>query len=107
VLLLFAVRLALAILLDAAALVIWDVGTRPPLTLVADVRRAVAQRRGLVAGTMRFLIGVALIALGAWVVGPMMPDRRTFTIVQTGILIAALIVEQLLGPDLRGRRRAR
>lgn len=101
---LLAVRIACAILLDALAFVVWDVGTRPPLTLAADVRRAFAARHGLVAGTLRFACGLALLMLAALVVGPSMPDRRTFTLTETAMLVAALLVEQLIGPDLRRKR---
>jgi hypothetical protein len=104
--LILAVRLALAILLDAAAFIVWDVGTRPPLTLLADVRRAFVARQGVASGIARFLCGLALIVLACLVIGPTMPDRRTFTIAETGMLIVALLVEQLVGPDLRRRKRA-
>jgi hypothetical protein len=32
-----------------------------------------------------------------------MPTARAFTLIETGMLVAALLVEQLVGPDLRRR----
>jgi hypothetical protein len=97
-------RFALAIVLDAAAFIVWDLGTRAPLDLLADLRRAVASRHGLVAGTARFVGGAALLLLGAFVAGPALLNRRTFTVLETATLVAALLVEQLIGPDVRRRR---
>ncbi|MGD0052261.1 MAG: hypothetical protein ABSD03_10665 [Vulcanimicrobiaceae bacterium] len=97
-------RLAVAVVLDVVAFVVWDVGTRAPLDLITDVRRAVAARRGLLAGSARFAVGAVLLLLAGLIAGPAMPDQRTFTLLETGMLIAALLVEQLIGPDLRGRR---
>jgi hypothetical protein len=97
-------RLALALVLDAAAFVLWDVGTRAPGALIADLRRTVASRRGLLAGTARFVGGAVLLLLAGFVAGPATLDRHTFTVLETGMLLAALLLEQLIGPDLRGRR---
>jgi hypothetical protein len=97
-------RLALAIVFDTAAFVLWDVGTRAPLDLIGDLRRAVASRRGLAAGTARFVGGAVLLLLAGFVAGPAMLQRRTFTVLETGMLVTALLLEQLIGPDLRGRR---
>lgn len=97
-------RFALAIVLDAAAFTVWDLGTRAPLDLIADLRRAVASRRGLAAGAARFVGGAALLLLAAFVAGPALLNRRTFTVLETATLVAALLVEQLIGPDLRRRR---
>jgi hypothetical protein len=30
-----------------------------------------------------------------------MPTMRAFTLIETGMIVAALLVEQLVGPDLR------
>ncbi len=35
------------------------------------------------------------------IVSPAMPTMRAFTFIETGMLIAALLVEQLIGNDLR------
>ena len=94
-------RFALAIVFDALAFTIWDVGTRPPLRLVRDVANGVRVPRVLAQGFMRFLIGIGLLFLAAVVARPAMPTMRAFTLIETGMIVAALLVEQLVGPDLR------
>jgi hypothetical protein len=97
------VRFALAIVFDALAFTIWDIGTRPPLRLARDVANGVRAPRVLVRGLLRFLIGFGLLFLAALIAGPALPTARAFTLVETGMLVAALLVEQLVGPDLRRR----
>ena len=94
-------RFALAIVFDALAFTIWDVGTRPPLRLVRDVTSGVRAPRVLARGVLRFLIGFGLLFLAAVVARPAMPTMRAFTLIETGMIVAALLVEQLVGPDLR------
>ncbi len=94
-------RFALAIVFDALAFTIWDVGTRPPLRLIRDVASGVRMRRVFVQGVLRFLIGLGLLFLAAVVARPAMPTMRAFTLIETGMIVAALLVEQLVGPDLR------
>ena len=100
------VRFAVAIVFDALAFVIWDVGTRPPLQLARDLVRGARVPAKLGSGLIRFAIGCALLYLAAVVARPGMPTLRAFTLIETGMLIAALSVENLLGPDLRRRARA-
>jgi hypothetical protein len=95
-------RLAFAIVFDALAFIVWDVGTRPPLTMARDVGRALREPRLLAAGLVRFAIGLCLLVFAALIAAPAMPSMRTYTILETAMLIAALVVEQLIGNDLRG-----
>lgn len=101
-----AVRLAIGIVLDALAFTIWNVGTRPPLQLLRDVRRAGTRPRVLAWGMIRFLTGFALLVLAALVIAPAMPSSVVFRLVETGMLLVALLVEALVGPDLRRLPRA-
>ena len=94
-------RFALAIVFDALAFTIWDVGTRPPLRLIHDVASGIRAPRVLVRGALRFAIGFGLLFLAAVVARPAMPTMRAFTLIETGMIVAALLVEQLVGPDLR------
>jgi hypothetical protein len=87
-------RFALSIVLDALAFIVWDVGTRPPLRLWGDAF-----------GMLRFIFGAALLFAAADVARPGMPTMRAFTFIETGMLVAALLVEQLVGPDLRRQLR--
>ena len=97
------VRFVLAIVFDALAFTIWDIGTRPPLRLIHDVARGVRVPRVLVLGVVRFAVGAGLLLLAALVARPAMPTMRAFTLIETGMIVAALLVEQLVGPDLRRR----
>jgi hypothetical protein len=99
------VRFAVAIVFDALAFTVWDVGTRPPTQLVRDIVRGVRTPRPLVRGLIRFALGFALLFLAAAIARPAMPTLRTFMLIETGMLIAALLVENLVGPDLRRRLR--
>ncbi len=94
-------RFAVAIVFDALAFTVWDVGTRPPVRLMHDIESAARVPRRFAAGLLRFLIGLGLLVLGALAARPAMPTMRTFTVLETVMLIAALVVEQLVGPDLR------
>jgi hypothetical protein len=98
-------RFALAIVLDALAFVVWDVGTRPPLRLVRDLVRGARVPALLGRGLLRFALGAGLLVLAAVVARPAMSGARTFTLLETGMLVAALIVEALIGNDLRARSR--
>jgi NCAIR mutase (PurE)-related protein len=100
-----AVRIALAILLDAAALIIWDIGTRSPARLLADVRAGLREARARTLGVARFLTGALALVLAAFVSAPVASRSVDFTIVECWALVTALILEQLIGPDLRARRR--
>lgn len=94
-------RFALAIVLDAFAFILWDVGTRPPLRLGRDLVRGIRVPRSFAFGLLRFIVGCALLLAAADVARPGMPTMQAFTFIETGMLIAALLVEQLVGPDLR------
>ncbi len=94
-------RFAFAILFDALAFVVWDVGTRPPLRLAHDVALGARETRSLVRGVARFFAGAGLLVLAGVIARPAMPSMRAFTIIETGMLIAALLVEALIGNDLR------
>ena len=97
----FALRFAVAIVFDALAFTVWDVGTRPPLRLFRDVASGVRAPRRFAAGALRFAFGAVLLVFGAAVARPAMPSFGVFTVLETLMLVAALIVEQLVGPDLR------
>lgn len=103
--LLAGIRFALAIILDALAFTIWDVGTRPPLRLWRDMTRGARVRRSLARGILRFVTGFALLLLAALIARPAIPSARAYTLLETGMLAVALLVEGLIGPDLRRRTR--
>ena len=100
---LIVLRFAAAILFDAAAFIVWDIGTRPPLQLGRDLGGALRSPWVAARGVLRFGVGLALLVLGARLALPALPTLRSFTLLETGMLIAALLVENLVGPDLRRR----
>jgi hypothetical protein len=100
-----AARFAIAIVLDALAFVIWNVGTRPPLTLVRDISAGARHPKVLLGGVARFLLGLGLLVLAGLIARPSTPTARSFTFLETWMLIAALLVEMLIGNDLRVRAR--
>jgi hypothetical protein len=100
-----AIRIALAILLDAAALIVWDIGTRSPVRLFADMRASMRHASALMQGGVRLAIGALAIILAALVSAPVAIRPHDFTIVECWALVTALVLEQLVGPDLRARRR--
>jgi hypothetical protein len=100
-----ALRIALAILLDTAALVIWDIGTRSPMRLFADVRAGLRERSAIIRGALRAFAGVVALLAAVAVSAPVATRGVDFTIVECWALVTALVVEQLVGPNLRTRRR--
>jgi hypothetical protein len=100
-----AVRIALAILLDTTALVIWDIGTRSPLRLVADIRAGLHDRSAVMRGIVRLIIGMLALLAAANISAPVANRAIDFTIIECWALVTALVVEQLVGPDLRAGRR--
>lgn len=100
-----AVRFAIAIILDALAFVIWDVGTRPPGALLRDLRAGVRVPRVFFAGLLRFGAGMGLLVLAGLIARPATPTGQAFTFLETWMVVAALLVEMLIGNDLRARVR--
>jgi hypothetical protein len=100
-----AVRIALAIMLDTAALVIWDIGTRSPVRLFADIRAGLHDRRAVTRGSIRLAVGIVALLAAATVSAPVASRAADFTFIECWALVTALVLEQLLGPDLRARRR--
>jgi hypothetical protein len=81
---------------------VWNVGTRPPRRLLRDVVAGAREPARLAAGLIRFCIGLLLLVLAGLVAQPALPTLRTYTVMETAMLVAGLIVEQLVGDDLRG-----
>lgn len=93
--------IALAIVLDTAALVTWNIGTRPPVRLLADLRTGFSNQTVLARGIYRFLAGSLLLFLGIIIAIPIVRFRNDFSILEIWIMIAALIIEQICGEDIR------
>ncbi|MFN2460232.1 MAG: hypothetical protein ABR591_06055 [Candidatus Velthaea sp.] len=98
------VRVAAAIMLETIAFAVWDVGTRSPVRLIADVRAGVRQPVSFRRGCFRFLVGIIALSGAAILTAPAVPRSGQWALLLALTLIAALLVEQLIGPDLRTRR---
>jgi cytosine/uracil/thiamine/allantoin permease len=100
-----ALRIGLAILLDTAALVIWNIGTRSPVHLLADVRAGLHERSAVVRGLVRLAAGALALTAAVAVSAPVATRVADFTIIECWALVIALVIEQLVGPGLRAGRR--
>jgi hypothetical protein len=100
-----ALRVGLAILLDTAALVIWNIGTRSPARLFADVRAGLRKRSAVIRGLVRLAVGILAMTAAVTVSAPVATRAVDFTVIECWALAIALVVEQLVGTDLRARRR--
>jgi hypothetical protein len=100
-----AVRIALAIVFDTAALIIWDIGTRSPGRLLADVRAGLGERRSIVRGVLRAVAGALAMAAAVAVSAPAASRSSDLSVIECWAIVMALAIEQLVGPVLRFRRR--
>ncbi len=96
-------QLVAAILCAAAGLIVWDIGTRSPAHVVADAIAATHSPRSLIRGIVRFFIGLLFVAISVVLVFLALPQNefdRSLSY-QTGAFITALVVELLIGNDVR------
>jgi len=96
------VRLGTAIVCDFLALAIWNVGTRPPGQLACDIRNGIRSRPTLMRGLAAFVWGAILLILGVIALAPTV-RTSVLSLVEIYTVVAALVLEQLLGEDLRAR----
>jgi len=96
------VRVACAILLDALAFIIWNVGTRPPLQLFADIRGSVRDARIVARGIATTLGGFIFVMAATIVLIPAIAQpARDLPLTESVTFVAALAVELLVGKDVR------
>jgi hypothetical protein len=96
------VRLAAAIVCDFLALAIWNIGTRPPGQLASDIRNGLRSRSTFMRGLAAFIWGTILLILGVIALVPTV-RASVLGLVEIYTVVAALVLEQLLGEDLRAR----
>jgi hypothetical protein len=88
--------------LDACALVVWNIGTRSPITALRDVVAASRNSRVFVAGALAFLAGLTFAAAGTVMLVPAVGDVGSdFVPVEIFAFIVALAIELLIGNDVR------
>jgi len=102
-----AARLAFAILFDAFAFTVWDVGTRGPVQLVRDLARGCRSLPAFAGGFARFFTGIVAVAIGSLAILPLVARTNQPGVIEGLTLIAGLVVEILVGVDLRRRLFAR
>jgi hypothetical protein len=90
-----------AIVLDALAFIVWNVGTRSPLAVLAAVRRAFGNRRSLFAGTVAAIVGFIFIVAGTILLEPAIVAPDDFVPSELFTLLVALALEHLVGNDVR------
>ena len=80
---------------------IWNLTARSPLRLARDIASALSRPQALLHGVVHFALGLVLLTGGGLLVLPLVGRARDFIALEMIALIAALIVDQLVGPDLR------
>jgi hypothetical protein len=96
-------RVAAAIGADALGFVLWNLTARSPLQLGRDIAAAFARPALLLTGAFHFAVGLLLITGGTLLLFPLVGRVRDFLVLETLALVAALAVDQLVGPELRRR----
>ena len=94
-------RVAAAICADAFAFVLWNLTARSPVRLARDIGTGLRRAPVLFYGMFHFVVGGLLLIGGGALLVPLVATGRDFLIVETIALIAALAVDQLVGPELR------
>jgi hypothetical protein len=95
-------RLAGAIVLDTLAFALWNVGSRTPLELLADARRAFTDARALFGSVVAIAIGFVFVAAATVLVVPALADpAHEFVPIEFLTLVVALALDYLVGNDLR------
>ena len=69
-------------MLDTAALVVWDIGTRSPLRLLVDVRAGLRERAAIVRGLVRLALGALALLAAIGVSAPVATRAGNFTVVE-------------------------
>ena len=92
-----------AVLLHALAFIIWNIGTRAPSQLFADLRSGLGSAQTLTRGVWRFVLGSLLLIAGALLMlSVTIVDVRTeFSLLETGAVLTGLLVEMLVGEPVR------
>lgn len=95
--------MAAAIVVDAGAFFLWNLGSRSPARLARDLAGGATRPAVALRGLARFAGGAALLAAGGMLLLPLVIQIRTFTVLETWALLTGLLVEQLLVSGERGR----
>jgi hypothetical protein len=81
----------------------WNLASRSPSRLARDVAAGLSRPAVAVRAVTRFAGGLLLLAAGAVLLLPLTQQIRTFTVLETWTVLTGLLVEALIGSDLRAR----
>jgi uncharacterized RDD family membrane protein YckC len=91
-------------LVDTLAFLVWNLSTRSPLQVLRDVANGVRSPGTLFRGTISFAVGLLLLLGSLSLLLPLLLPRHALLVLATWTAVTGLLVEQLVGPDLYGRR---
>ncbi len=96
-------QLIAAILCAAVGFIIWDIGTRSPAQVVSDVFCAAHDPRRMIGGLARFSAGLVFVLISIGLIFFAIPsiEAPRYTLYQIGTFIIALLIEVLVGDDVR------
>jgi hypothetical protein len=83
---------------------LWNLASRSPARLARDLSGGLFRPVTALSGIARGAGGLFLLAAGALLLFPLALGSRTYLILETWTLLTGLLVEQLIGPDLRAPR---
>ncbi len=91
-------------MLDACAFLVWNLASRSPAQLLRDLASGFSRPAVAGEGIVRALAGVLLLAAAAVALEAVSIGSRTYLILETWTVLTGLLVEQLIGPDVRAWR---
>ncbi|MBV8530369.1 MAG: hypothetical protein JO104_03555 [Candidatus Eremiobacteraeota bacterium] len=96
---------AVGVLCHALAFIVWDVGSRPPGKLIADLGAGFKSPRMLVKGVWRLAVGWLVLLIGALLILSVTVDqiRTEFSVLESGAIVAGLLIEALVGDPVRAQ----
>ncbi len=97
-------RIGAAILVDTLAFVVWNLSARAPAQMVRDIAGGVRRPGILVRGIISFLVGLLLLIGSLTLLLPLLLPQHALVVLGTWAALTGLLVAQLVGPDIYGRR---
>jgi hypothetical protein len=97
-----AARITGAIILEAFALVVWNVGAYSPIAILHELVRLSRDARALLLRLLAFIAGLTFVAAATILLVPAVGDAwDAFIPIEILTLGVALVVDFLIGNDLR------
>ncbi len=89
------------------AFIVWDIAPRSPLQLLRDLGRGLRRPGTLLRGLITFVAGLLLLLGSITILMPLLLPEHVLALLVTWAMLTGLLVDQIVGPDLYGRRGAR